>query len=222
MAAAHSVIFAIQRIPKPRNLKGTSEVTQQHIDSNGLRTELRALPRGSLLLIAERAIDLVTHDQLVVLLGDIVQIGVAPSDNSSDDAALIVRTSLLDQVRAFHHAAMLRLCPHGAQALVAFTAAALCRQLRPLARRHGAHRTQILLPQARPIKTKNKTGKTAQTDDAKTMLKFQLAKLGGLEFNLRAGGAEVVTVHAGKKWPVGECFPTQERTNALARWLGKA
>jgi hypothetical protein len=81
-------------------------MTEHHIDSNRLRAELRTLPRGTLLLIAERAIELVTRDQLDALLGDIVQINVGPADARSDDSATIVVTSLLDEVRAFHDAAM--------------------------------------------------------------------------------------------------------------------
>ena len=81
-------------------------MTQHQIDSNTLRAELRALPRGSLLLIAERAIELVTRDQLGALLGDIVQINVDPTDARSDDSAAIVVPSLLDDVRSFHDAAM--------------------------------------------------------------------------------------------------------------------
>ncbi|WP_187363073.1 hypothetical protein [Massilia aquatica] len=38
------------------------------------------------------------------------------------------------------------------------------------------------------------------------------------EFNLRADGA-AVTVHAARKWLVGDAFPTQERLHVLARWL---
>ena len=81
-------------------------MTQHQIDSNTLRAELRALPRGGLLLIAERAIELVTQDQLGTLLGDIVQINVDPTDARSDDSAAIVVPSLLDDVRSFHDAAM--------------------------------------------------------------------------------------------------------------------
>jgi hypothetical protein len=38
------------------------------------------------------------------------------------------------------------------------------------------------------------------------------------EFNCRADGA-TVTVHAARKWLVGESFPTQERLHVLSRWL---
>jgi transcriptional regulator with XRE-family HTH domain len=39
------------------------------------------------------------------------------------------------------------------------------------------------------------------------------------EFNLRFAG-RVVTVHAARKWLVGEAIPTQEKLRALAQWLG--
>ena len=76
------------------------------LDSDILRAELRALPRGTLLLIAERAIELVSLDQMGALLADIVQINVVPTDARSDDSATIVGPSLLDEVRLFHDAAM--------------------------------------------------------------------------------------------------------------------
>lgn len=53
-------------------------MTQQQIDSNTLRAERRALARGSLLVIAERVNALLSQEQLSALLGDIVQINVAP------------------------------------------------------------------------------------------------------------------------------------------------
>jgi transcriptional regulator with XRE-family HTH domain len=39
------------------------------------------------------------------------------------------------------------------------------------------------------------------------------------EFNLRSPG-RLVTVHAARKWLVGEAIPTQEKLRALAQWLG--
>lgn len=80
-------------------------MTQRQVDSNNLRAELRALPRGTLLLIAERAIELVTRDQLDALLGDIVQINV-DTGTPYGDSTTIVEPSLLDEVRLFHDAAM--------------------------------------------------------------------------------------------------------------------
>lgn len=79
---------------------------QHQIEFKSLRAELRALPRGTLLLIAERSIELVTRDQLGALLGDIVHINVGPNDARSDDAATIVGPSLRDEVRSFHDVAM--------------------------------------------------------------------------------------------------------------------
>ena len=81
-------------------------MTEHQIDSKSLRAELRALPRGTLLLIAERAVELVSRDQLGALLGDIVQINVDPTDAGSGDSATIFGPSLLDEVRSFYDAAM--------------------------------------------------------------------------------------------------------------------
>ena len=39
------------------------------------------------------------------------------------------------------------------------------------------------------------------------------------EFNVRFTG-NPVTVHAARKWLVGEAIPTQEKLRALANWLG--
>lgn len=39
------------------------------------------------------------------------------------------------------------------------------------------------------------------------------------EFNVRSGGSPI-TVHAARKWLVGEAIPTQEKLRALAQWLG--
>jgi hypothetical protein len=39
------------------------------------------------------------------------------------------------------------------------------------------------------------------------------------EFNLRADGV-AVTVHAARKWLLGEAFPTQDKLKILANWLG--
>lgn len=38
------------------------------------------------------------------------------------------------------------------------------------------------------------------------------------EFNYRADGV-AVTIHAARKWLIGEALPTQERLHVLARWL---
>ncbi len=83
-------------------------MTQHQFDSKGLRAELRALPRGPLLLIAERAIELVSHDQLAALLGDIIQVNAyaTATDTNSVDAAPNGMALLLDEVRSFQYAAM--------------------------------------------------------------------------------------------------------------------
>lgn len=41
------------------------------------------------------------------------------------------------------------------------------------------------------------------------------------EFNIRFEGRPI-TVHAARKWLVGEAIPTQEKLRALAQWLGVA
>lgn len=64
-------------------------MTLHPIDSGSVRAELRAMSRGTLLVIAERAIELVTRDQLGELLGDIVHINADTADIHSDDDAPI-------------------------------------------------------------------------------------------------------------------------------------
>jgi len=39
------------------------------------------------------------------------------------------------------------------------------------------------------------------------------------EFNIRFNGRPI-TVHAARKWLVGEAIPTQEKLRTLAQWLG--
>lgn len=39
------------------------------------------------------------------------------------------------------------------------------------------------------------------------------------EFNVRFSG-KAITVHAARKWLVGEAIPTQEKLRTLAQWLG--
>lgn len=39
------------------------------------------------------------------------------------------------------------------------------------------------------------------------------------EFNIRFEGRQI-TVHAARKWLVGEAIPTQEKLRTLAQWLG--
>ena len=75
-------------------------MTQQPIDFKSVRAELRAMNRGSLLIIAERAIELLPTTQLSALLGDFVQLATCPDEAGNAPA------SLLDEVRAFYDAAM--------------------------------------------------------------------------------------------------------------------
>ena len=76
---------------------------QHLIDSRNVRAELRALSRGSLLIIAERAAELVTADQLCTLLGDIVHLDADTPDTTCSASPA---PTLLDEVRDFHDAAM--------------------------------------------------------------------------------------------------------------------
>jgi transcriptional regulator with XRE-family HTH domain len=39
------------------------------------------------------------------------------------------------------------------------------------------------------------------------------------EFNVRFSG-RAITVHAARKWLIGEAIPTQEKLRSLAQWLG--
>ncbi|WP_317204557.1 hypothetical protein [Janthinobacterium sp.] len=75
-------------------------MTPHPIDFNSVRTALRAMNRGSLLIIAERAIELLPATQLSALLGDFVQLAARPDEAGNAPA------SLLDEVRSFHEAAM--------------------------------------------------------------------------------------------------------------------
>jgi hypothetical protein len=73
-------------------------MTQHLTDLNKVRAELRTLNRGSLLIIAERAIELLPATQLGALLSDFMQLAPAEADNAP--------VSLSDEVRAFYDAAM--------------------------------------------------------------------------------------------------------------------
>lgn len=70
------------------------------IDYTAVRAELRTLDRGSLLIIAERAVELMPGTQLAALLGDFMRLTAPPSD--ADNAA----ASLPGEVRAFYDAAL--------------------------------------------------------------------------------------------------------------------
>lgn len=75
-------------------------MTSSRIDSGRLRAELRALSRGSLLIIAERAIELMPAAQLSTLLSDFVRVETGPTE--ANDAPV----SLPDEVQMFCDAAM--------------------------------------------------------------------------------------------------------------------
>jgi hypothetical protein len=74
-------------------------VTRRAIDMGELRAALRGLPRGSLLLIAERAVEAVPRARLRALLADIVRL----DDLRAEGPAA---ASLLDEVRRFHAASL--------------------------------------------------------------------------------------------------------------------
>lgn len=65
------------------------------VDPDKLRVQLRGMSRSELLMVAERAIDLVPRSRLAALVGDSVHLAdIAPSKNSA--------ASLLDEVKRFH------------------------------------------------------------------------------------------------------------------------
>lgn len=75
-------------------------MTQHLIDLNSVRADLRTLNRDSLLIIAERAIELLSATQLSALLDDFVQLAARPAEAGN------APVSLLDEVRAFYDSAM--------------------------------------------------------------------------------------------------------------------
>ena len=75
-------------------------MSEQLTELTTLRADLRTLNRGSLLIIAERAIELLPATQLNALLCDFVQL---PAPTAEADNA---PASLFDEVRAFYDAAM--------------------------------------------------------------------------------------------------------------------
>lgn len=70
------------------------------IDFNAVRAELRAMDRGNLLIIAERAIELMPATQLAALLSDFMQLTARPAEAGNASA------SLPEEVQAFYDAAM--------------------------------------------------------------------------------------------------------------------
>ncbi|NHZ79554.1 hypothetical protein F2P44_09720 [Massilia sp. CCM 8695] len=75
-------------------------MTEHPIDFTAVRAELRALNRGSLLIIAERAVELVPAAQLSTLLNDVVRLTARSSESGN------APVSLPQDVRAFYDAAM--------------------------------------------------------------------------------------------------------------------
>jgi hypothetical protein len=69
-------------------------MTNRPLDWEQVRVELRTLSRGNLLIIAERAVELVPLVELKRLLGDLVDVDGL--------ASAISAPSLLDEVRRFH------------------------------------------------------------------------------------------------------------------------
>ena len=74
-------------------------MTDPVTDFARLRDALRSLPRGDLLIIAERAVELVTQEKRGALLGDYVAL-IVPGEAPSKDP------TLLEAVSAFHHEAL--------------------------------------------------------------------------------------------------------------------
>ena len=75
-------------------------MTELLIDFTAVRAELRALDRGALLIIAERAIELMPAAQLSTLLSDYVRVETSPTEASH------APVSLPDEVRVFYDTAM--------------------------------------------------------------------------------------------------------------------
>ena len=75
-------------------------MTEHLIDLTAVRAELRAMNRGSLLIIAERAIELMPAAQLSTLLSDYVRVETSPTEANH------VPVSLPDEVRVFYDTAM--------------------------------------------------------------------------------------------------------------------
>jgi len=75
-------------------------MTHRRVDLDKLRVALRRMKRGSLLIVAERAIELVPKTKLHALVGDMIRLDdLAQSKNRSPAA-------LLDEVRKFHSASL--------------------------------------------------------------------------------------------------------------------
>ena len=71
-------------------------MTRRAIDLNGVRRELRSLPRGDSLRIAERAAELISNVKLTALLGDVMQFNEIEAPSS-------ISMSPINEVRLFHN-----------------------------------------------------------------------------------------------------------------------
>ncbi len=71
-------------------------MTRRAIDLNGVRRELRSLPRGDSLRIAERAAELISNVKLTALLGDVMQLNEIEAPSS-------ISMSPINEVRLFHN-----------------------------------------------------------------------------------------------------------------------
>jgi hypothetical protein len=74
-------------------------MTKPGVDVDRLRVELRRMNRGELLIVADRAIDLVPRAKLRNLIGDLLVLNDFATGPSR-------ATPLLDEVRRFHDAAL--------------------------------------------------------------------------------------------------------------------
>lgn len=76
-----------------------SHVTEESVDLDKLRFALRQLDRGRLLIVAERAVEMIPRASLEILVGDMIRVHHL---TESDQAA----GSLLAETRKFHEASL--------------------------------------------------------------------------------------------------------------------
>jgi hypothetical protein len=88
-----------QGTASPSRVEGKRAVNQGSVDLEKLRVALRQMSRGHLLLVAERAIEMVTTSELHALVGDLVR---PPSLTEGQYFA----APMLDEVREFHDASL--------------------------------------------------------------------------------------------------------------------
>jgi hypothetical protein len=74
-------------------------VSRAAVDTEKLRVALRRMTRGRLLIVAERALEIVPRAKLRQLVGDMVRIEELTEGNPSS-------ASLLDEVKKFHEASV--------------------------------------------------------------------------------------------------------------------